>query len=59
MGKYLTSTVSDMRQGRPMEIEFMFAEPVQRAQKLGIKAPMMTGVLEKLLMRQRGATVFG
>jgi 2-dehydropantoate 2-reductase len=59
MGKYLTSTVLDMRQGRPMEIEFLFAEPVQRAQKLGIKAPMMTGVLEKLLMRQRGATVFG
>ncbi len=41
MGDYLTSTLLDLRAGRPLETEFIFREPLARAQALGVAVPEM------------------
>jgi 2-dehydropantoate 2-reductase len=41
MGDYLTSTLLDLRAGRPLETEFIFREPLARAQSLGVAVPEM------------------
>lgn len=51
MGRYLTSTLLDVRHRRPLEIEFMFCEPIRRAQRLGIPVPELTGIAAKLKAR--------
>ena len=39
MGPYKTSTMLDLVERRPMEVRFLFRKPLERAEKLGIKAP--------------------
>ncbi|MBI4214238.1 MAG: 2-dehydropantoate 2-reductase [Chloroflexi bacterium] len=42
MGAYRPSTLIDFTEGRPMEVDAMFAEPLRRAQALGVDAPRLT-----------------
>jgi 2-dehydropantoate 2-reductase len=39
MGDYLTSTLLDLRAGRPLETEFIFREPLRRARSQGVAVP--------------------
>lgn len=41
MGAYRSSTMIDFVQGRPMEIEAMFGEPLRRAESLGLSMPQL------------------
>ncbi len=41
MGAYRPSTVIDFNEGRPLEIEAIFQQPVDRASELGVPCPMM------------------
>ena len=42
MGAYRPSTMIDYVEGKAMEIEAMFGEPLQRAESLGVAAPYLT-----------------
>lgn len=51
MGAYRPSTMIDFMEGKPMEIEAIFGEPLRRAQKLGIDTPqlaLLTAILRTL-----------
>lgn len=48
MGDYLTSTVLDHRAGRPLETEFIFLEPLRRAQALGVAVPELERLVAEL-----------
>jgi 2-dehydropantoate 2-reductase len=39
MGPYKTSTMLDLVERRPMEVQFLFRKPLERADRLGIQAP--------------------
>ncbi len=42
MGAYRPSTMIDYVEGKAMEIEYMFSEPLRRARALGLQAPHLT-----------------
>ena len=42
MGAYRPSTVIDYNEHRPLEIEAIFQQPVERATELGVDCPMMS-----------------
>ncbi len=42
MGDYRPSTMIDFVEGRPMEVEAIFAEPLRRAQSLGVATPQLS-----------------
>jgi 2-dehydropantoate 2-reductase len=42
MGAYRPSTMIDYVDGKAMEIEYMFAEPLRRAKSLGLQVPRLT-----------------
>ena len=42
MGAYRPSTMIDYVEGKAMEIEAMFGEPLRRAESLGIPVPYLT-----------------
>ena len=44
MGAYRPSTVIDYNEGRPLELDAIFRQPVQRASELGMPCPMMSMV---------------
>ena len=44
MGAYRPSTVIDYNEGRPLELDAIFRQPVQRASELGVACPMMSMV---------------
>ena len=51
MGVYRPSTLTDFLEGRPMEVEEMFGEPLRRAQELGVDTPhiaLLTGLMRRL-----------
>lgn len=48
MGDYLTSTLLDLRAGQPLEAEFIFREPLRRAQALGVAVPELTRLVAAL-----------
>ncbi len=51
MGVYRPSTMIDFVEGKPMEIEAMFGEPLRRASALGVATPqlaLMTAILRAL-----------
>ena len=48
MGAYKASTLLDFEQGRPLELESMFLEPLRRAQKVGVPVPRMAALCEVL-----------
>ncbi len=45
MGPYMSSTVLDMLAKLPMETEYMFLKPYQRAQELGVDVPHLQSVV--------------
>jgi 2-dehydropantoate 2-reductase len=53
MGDYRPSTMIDFVEGRPMEVEAMFGEPLRRAQSLGVATPQLA--LLTALMRALNA----
>ncbi|MDY6918166.1 MAG: 2-dehydropantoate 2-reductase [Chloroflexota bacterium] len=53
MGPYRPSTMIDFVEGRPMEVEAIFGEPLRRAQRLGVEAPQLA--LLTALLRARNA----
>jgi 2-dehydropantoate 2-reductase len=51
MGPYKPSTLIDFLEGRPMEVEAMFGEPLKRADSLGVSTPqlaLLTALMRKL-----------
>jgi 2-dehydropantoate 2-reductase len=42
MGAYRPSTMIDYVEGKAMEIEYMFSEPLRRARSLGLQSPYLT-----------------
>ncbi len=51
MGEYRPSTLIDFLEGRSLEVEAIFAEPLRRARALGVEAPrlaMLTALLRSL-----------
>lgn len=42
MGPYRPSTMIDFVEGKAMEIEAIFGEPLRRAQTLGVPVPQLT-----------------
>ena len=58
MGDYQPSTLIDFLEGRPLEIDAIFREPLRRAQALGVQAPrleLLTALLGALPAQRRGA----
>jgi len=45
MGPYMTSTALDYLADLPMEIEYMFTKPLERARRLGVNVPYMGSVV--------------
>ena len=55
MGVYRPSTMIDFVEGKPMEIEAIFGEPLRRARSLGVSVPqlaLITALLRTLNRRQ-------
>lgn len=48
MGDYLTSTLLDLRAGRPLEDDLIFREPLRRALALGVAAPELSRLVGEL-----------
>jgi 2-dehydropantoate 2-reductase len=51
MGVYKASTLVDFEQGKPLELEALFLEPLRQAQKAGVQTPRLAalcGVLTQL-----------
>ena len=48
MGHYHSSMKVDRNQGRPMEIEAIFGEPLRQARKRGVETPILAMVYEML-----------
>jgi 2-dehydropantoate 2-reductase len=42
MGEYQPSSLIDFLEGRNIEVEAMFGEPLRRAQKLRVDTPQLT-----------------
>ncbi len=58
MGAYKASTLIDFEQGRPLELEGLFLEPLRRAKVAGVAMPRLETlcrVLQKLERRGKGA----
>jgi ketopantoate reductase len=45
MGPYMSSTVLDLLAGLPMETEYMFIKPWERAKELGVEVPYLESVV--------------
>lgn len=45
MGPYMSSTVLDLLAGLPMETEYMFLKPWERARELGVEVPYLESVV--------------
>jgi 2-dehydropantoate 2-reductase len=59
MGEYKASTLVDFEQGRPLEVESLFLEPLRRAQSAGVDTPRLAAlcrVLAQLDSRSTSAT---
>lgn len=48
VGKFSPSTMVDFVNGRPMEVRFLFREPLIRAARLGIEAPALESVVSQI-----------
>ena len=57
MAAYRPSTMIDFVEGRPMEVEAIFGEPVRRARTLGVETPhmvLLAGQMRALDARPEG-----
>jgi 2-dehydropantoate 2-reductase len=48
MGPYKASTLLDFEQGRPLELESLFAEPLRQANKAGVNTPRLEALVRVL-----------
>jgi 2-dehydropantoate 2-reductase len=48
MGSYQASTLVDFEQGRPLELESLFLEPLRQAQRAGVATPRLTALCDLL-----------
>jgi len=48
MGAYKASTLLDFEQGRPLELEGLFLEPLRHAQRAGVATPRLAALCEVL-----------
>jgi len=56
MGAYRSSTMIDFVEGKAMEVEAMFGEPLRRAQSLGVATPqlaLLTALMRALNVQER------
>jgi 2-dehydropantoate 2-reductase len=53
MGPYKTSTMLDLTNRRPMEVKYLFQEPVRRARELGVPVPRLGAVVAQIEALQR------
>jgi 2-dehydropantoate 2-reductase len=53
MGPYKTSTMLDLTNRRPMEVRYLFQEPVRRARELGVPVPRLGAVVAQIEALQR------
>ncbi len=53
MGPYRTSTMIDFVEGRPLEVDYLFAKPVERAQSLGVPVPHLETIVAQIQALQR------
>ena len=53
MGFYLPSTTLDLQNRRPMEVQYLFRKPLERAHRLGIPAPYLETLVLQIEARQR------
>ncbi len=53
MGPYRTSTMLDFVENRPMEVQYLFTKPVERAHRLGIPVPRLETLVAQIEALQR------
>lgn len=56
MGPYRPSTMIDLCENRPMEVEYLFSKPLQRAESLRVACPSIAAVVRMIrgIQRHRG-----
>jgi 2-dehydropantoate 2-reductase len=58
MGPYRTSTMIDLTNRNPMEVEFLFKKAVQRANRLGVPVPHLETLVYQIEAFQRCYNLF-
>ena len=53
MGPYRTSTMIDFVEKRPMEVQYLFKEPVKKASALGVPVPHLETIVMQIEALQR------
>lgn len=53
MGPYRPSTMIDLVEKRPMEVEYLFRKPLERAQQLGLQVPYLESIVLQAEAHQR------
>ena len=53
MGPYRTSTMIDFVEGRPLEVDYLFAKPVERARSLGVPVPHLETIVAQIQALQK------
>lgn len=53
MGAYRTSTMIDFVEGRPLEVDYIFAKPVERARSLGVHVPHLETIVAQIQALER------
>ena len=53
MGPYKTSTMLDLRNRKPMEVQYLFRKPLERAKKLKIDVPRFETIVTQIEAFQR------
>jgi len=58
MGFYLPSTTLDLQRKRPMEVQYIFRKPLERADRLNISVPHLETLVLEIEARQRINSLF-
>ncbi|KAL3938952.1 MAG: hypothetical protein SGBAC_006234 [Bacillariaceae sp.] len=58
MGPYKTSTMIDLTERRPMEVQYLFQEPLNRAYSLGVAAPHLETLVAQISAFQKWHGLF-
>jgi len=58
MGPYRPSTMIDLLAGKPIEVEYLFSQPLQRAWALGVEVPYMHMMVTQIEAIQRMRNLF-
>ena len=53
MGPYKTSTMLDVSFNKPMEVEYLFSEPLARAKKYNVSVPTLETIIVQVEAIQR------